>query len=748
MATGKKINFRIPKKPPQPEESSSDVSKTTSVLSIKEKLERAKKLAASLGSSKSTSTTTKDKHSVKNHKAGHSSSKNHKVDHSSSKNHKVDQSSSSKHKVDQSSSNKHKDDQSSTNKHRHETNSSSNHKKSDNDIHSTNKDVQKQTTNKKPSYIEKLEKLSDEQKMEIIKKISGSLGRKGDKISDEEKLDKIRKISETIGKGSSKCDKKEKVNNSQKQTPLTGKVDREKLSGSIESLQQMKKDLKETEEKVSGNVITMLGKTDDGIKREVKHFDRSDAEKMRQALQDKAARIKAMMNRSEEPKPKERKRKKEISAEFVTEKSEDSPSEEKKKSSSDVRKSSSHSTENKSREKYSSEKNTETNSREEKTIKKKKMPPPPSMNFNDLLKIAEKKSQEPIKIEVKKPVKEEERLLTKKELKSQKEYQEFLEYKARQRKEAQREERESVEVKKEKVNASSSLKSKSASNLPSRPSNSSQSTLKKNPYSDKSLTSKSSSNLFSKPTNSHLTSKSGHKSSSPVPSSSKMGQKSVSTSSSAHAKPFTKNFKMQSSNNSDKKQNSNFSQAKKMKLEHSASERSSSKKDDIRKKSSGAKPSNYDNVGENVLVCGPPKSEKNTKPVASNPFDRICGEIKKNQPSRPAKRKYPGEYSDSDDELDQDIDGFVVDYLSSEEEEEMDEDYEDYSKHIRDIFGYDKRKFKYESDYDIANMEANFREVMKEEARSARLGLQEDLEDIRKEEEEMKRKAAAKKKRK
>jgi hypothetical protein len=29
-----------------------------------------------------------------------------------------------------------------------------------------------------------------------------------------------------------------------------------------------------------------------------------------------------------------------------------------------------------------------------------------------------------------------------------------------------------------------------------------------------------------------------------------MGQKSVSSSSSAHAKPFTKNFKMQSSNNS------------------------------------------------------------------------------------------------------------------------------------------------------------------------------------------------------
>ncbi|CAG2206780.1 SPT2 [Mytilus edulis] len=109
----------------------------------------------------------------------------------------------------------------------------------------------------------------------------------------------------------------------------------------------------------------------------------------------------------------------------------------------------------------------------------------------------------------------------------------------------------------------------------------------------------------------------------------------------------------------------------------------------------------------------------------------IYGEIKKNQPSKPAKRKHPDEYSDSEDEFDGDLDGFVVDYLSSGEEEEMDgydNDYEDYSKHIRNIFGYDRRKFKYESDYDIANMESNFKDVMKEEARSARLGMQDGID--------------------
>ena len=59
------------------------------------------------------------------------------------------------------------------------------------------------------------------------------------------------------------------------------------------------------------------------------------------------------------------------------------------------------------------------------------------------------------------------------------------------------------------------------------------------------------------------------------------------------------------------------------------------------------------------------------------------------------KRKHPDEYSESEDEFDEDLEGFVVDYLSSGEEEEMedyDDDYEDYSKHIRNIFGYDRRK--------------------------------------------------------
>lgn len=138
---------------------------------------------------------------------------------------------------------------------------------------------------------------------------------------------------------------------------------------------------------------------------------------------------------------------------------------------------------------------------------------------------------------------------------------------------------------------------------------------------------------------------------------------------------------------------------------------------------------------ENVIVCRPSSSVK-SRPIvqqeATNPWDRIYGQIQKNNPKRVAeKRKLP---EDSEEE----------DY---EEEDEYDDDFIDdggdhidYSSEIRNIFGYDKRKFQLEDDDDIDNMEASFATVMKEEARSAKIGKMEDLEDIRREEEELRKK--------
>ena len=72
----------------------------------------------------------------------------------------------------------------------------------------------------------------------------------------------------------------------------------------------------------------------------------------------------------------------------------------------------------------------------------------------------------------------------------------------------------------------------------------------------------------------------------------------------------------------------------------------------------------------------------------------------------------------------------------------------DISAEIRKIFGYDRKKFRDEADFDDRSMECNrFSDVMKEEARSAKLGRMEDLEDMRREEEEKKRKMMKKKQR-
>lgn len=699
-AEEKKKVFRIPKKPRQPEEQS-----TEKQLSEEEKREKAKKLAASLGGM------------------------------------------FSKKSSDNKSSSKVVSDRSEHRKSNGERTSSSSDVKRSSNKPSVSDNIKK--TEKKPSYLEKLEKLSDQEKLAIIKKISESLGRKGDKISDEEKLDKIRKISETIGKGPPtkvEGDDKSKVNGLKKESPLSGKVDKEKYASSVESLQKMKKELKEAEERVIGSEITLLGKTDEGIKREVKHFDRSDAEKMRQALQEKAARIKAMMSRPVERKPRERKRRKGegggIKSEEIINDTQSSSEDEGKQTHFDSKKISSHSIDsgrNREHDRF------DRLVREEKSVVKKKPPPPPSMNFNDLLKVAEIKSQEPIKIEVvKKKMPEEPRLMSKKEIQEKNRYEQYLQNKklVEEFEEEQRKDKEKTSAMKSK--STSNLSSKSSSNMES-----SQKTLKKNPYSDKVVTKNS---PVEKPITKNpygekvsFGRKLEQKSSSPSPGTSSNGKqvKKSSSASSLPSKPPTKQFKM-----SDRGDRLDSNPYKKVKSEYSTSERTS--KGEIARKSNGAKRSDYDHEGENVLVCGPSKGDKSSsKPTSSNPFDRIYGEIKKNNPSKPVKRKHADELTDSEDEFDEDMDDFVVDYLSSGEEEEMDEydnDYDDYSKHIRNIFGYDKRKFRNESYHDIANMESSFRECMKEEARSARLGMQEDIEDMKKEEEEMRRKMAAKKK--
>uniref|UniRef100_A0A1Y1K459 Uncharacterized protein n=1 Tax=Photinus pyralis TaxID=7054 RepID=A0A1Y1K459_PHOPY len=88
-----------------------------------------------------------------------------------------------------------------------------------------------------------------------------------------------------------------------------------------------------------------------------------------------------------------------------------------------------------------------------------------------------------------------------------------------------------------------------------------------------------------------------------------------------------------------------------------------------------------------------------------------------------------------DDEYDSEMDDFIDDGP---------EDMQDYSTYIKDIFGYDRNKYR-DIDDDVDNMESTFAQQMREDVRSTKLGIMEDLEDIRREREEKKRKEMRKK---
>ncbi|OBS64342.1 hypothetical protein A6R68_07120 [Neotoma lepida] len=75
----------------------------------------------------------------------------------------------------------------------------------------------------------------------------------------------------------------------------------------------------------------------------------------------------------------------------------------------------------------------------------------------------------------------------------------------------------------------------------------------------------------------------------------------------------------------------------------------------------------------------------------------------------PTGYKRPREYEEEDDdEYDSEMDDFIED--EGEPQEEI-------SKHIREIFGYDRKKYKDESDYALRYMESSWKEQQKEEAK-------------------------------
>uniref|UniRef100_A0A2M4BG62 Protein SPT2 homolog n=1 Tax=Anopheles marajoara TaxID=58244 RepID=A0A2M4BG62_9DIPT len=119
-------------------------------------------------------------------------------------------------------------------------------------------------------------------------------------------------------------------------------------------------------------------------------------------------------------------------------------------------------------------------------------------------------------------------------------------------------------------------------------------------------------------------------------------------------------------------------------------------------------------------------------------------DVQRSKPSRPhMDRGHPGGHRsggsapkkrrviDSDSEYDSEMDDFIDDGDCEE----------DYSSAIKEIFGYDKSRYR-DDDYDEDdyNMESSYAQQMREEYISKKIGIMEDLEDMRMEEEEKRRK--------
>jgi len=156
------------------------------------------------------------------------------------------------------------------------------------------------------------------------------------------------------------------------------------------------------------------------------------------------------------------------------------------------------------------------------------------------------------------------------------------------------------------------------------------------------------------------------------------------------------------------------------------------RKDD-RREDSYSRKENY-RSSDSKKMAKPEKSKKDDDWGREKQFNKKDDGKRRFDPSK--MNKLPASFkrrieSDSEEEYDSELDDFIDD---SEEKVDI-------GAEIRSIFGYDKRRFRDEEEFDDRSMENNkFSHIMMEEAKSAKIGRMEDLADIRREEEEKKRK--------
>lgn len=359
---------------------------------------------------------------------------------------------------------------------------------------------------------------------------------------------------------------------------------------------------------------------------------------------------------------------------------------------------------------------------------KNKRPPPPVMDFQKLLKLAEEKQHEPIKVEVPQKPKEPERLLTGKEKREMEMKKKELEERERRRNglppskpqnNGDQRKPDAVQMgngRIPKLNGTNSGpgKSSSAQSLdsrkpstsstrePIRPATSASSLHHKTPSKPQSQASVSGSKAtFAKP-------------STPQPN----GKRPIDLKSRNQLHDIHRNIP---------KQNAVSKPAPKPIDSRNVKPREFPPRDLVKTREFPPR----DMVKSREF---PPRDLVKTREFPPRDMQRSQMSMK-HKPSAASKRRFPDDYDDDDDDDDEDeYDSEMDDFIDDDEGF-------DYSSEIRNIFGYDKSRYRDEDD-DIDNMESSFAQQQREEFVSKKIGIMEDLEDMRKEEEEKKRKAA------
>uniref|UniRef100_A0A1A9WVB6 Protein SPT2 homolog n=1 Tax=Glossina brevipalpis TaxID=37001 RepID=A0A1A9WVB6_9MUSC len=346
---------------------------------------------------------------------------------------------------------------------------------------------------------------------------------------------------------------------------------------------------------------------------------------------------------------------------------------------------------------------------EEKKKMKNRKPPPPPMDFQALLKLAEKKQFEPIEISTEVKKKEPERLLTSKEKRELEERRKAKE--DRERKAKQRGDDANVEKTNKEQNSNATTTGRIETNgripkLANQANNKSgvvPNTKTANDDIRKLANNKTinSTNTTTKPNGSRTTSSTPRTNAKLSANSnlSNNNNKTLQTPNKSTGDGFSKN-----PYNNGSKQSSNSTTRDFPPRDLKICSQSDLKKskpfipEDIRKKS-------VDN------------RNNNKKPTTI-----------------PSKRRILNDEDDS--EYDSEMDDFIDDGDAEE----------DYSTHIKAIFGYDKSRYR-DLDEDDTAMESSFAQVQREEYISKKIGMQEDLEDMKLEAMEKKRKIMMKKRR-